>query len=157
LSDSTAGTERSAAARVRFISYEPALGPIDVGPYLSRDKLFSLLPGFRDPMGGVNWVIAGGESGPRARPAHPDWFGRVRDQCKIAGVPFLFKQWGEFAPNARTFAQIADSGRAGVPVPFFPDRPGIISPKYPTAIMDRVGKKAAGRELDGRTWNEFPA
>jgi protein gp37 len=73
----------------------------------------------------LDWVIAGGESGPGARPLHPDWVREIRDQCVDAGVPFFFKQWGEW--------------RAGAAEEFY-----------------RVGKKAAGRKLDGRTWDEFP-
>jgi protein gp37 len=68
-------------AKVRFLSYEPALGPIgnlDLGR-----------------VGAPNWVIVGGESGPGARPMHPDWARGVRDQCAAADVPFFFKQWGE--------------------------------------------------------------
>ncbi len=70
---------RRCPAALRFLSVEPMLGPI---PML--------------PLRGISWVIAGGESGPHARPAHPDWFRSVRDQCAAAGVPFWFKQWGEW-------------------------------------------------------------
>lgn len=66
-------------AAVRFLSCEPLLGPVKL-----RSK--------------ISWVIAGGESGPRARPSHPAWFRSLRDQCAAAGVPFFFKQWGEHAP-----------------------------------------------------------
>ena len=64
-------------ARVRFLSVEPLLGPIPVLP-----------------LGGVDWVIVGGESGPRHRPVRPEWVRGIRDQCRAAGVPFFFKQWG---------------------------------------------------------------
>jgi protein gp37 len=74
----------------------------------------------------ISWVISGGESGSGARPAHPDWFRSLRDQCQAAGVPYFFKQWGEWAP------------------------------RRDSVDMVRVGKKQAGRELDGRTWDEFP-
>ena len=76
-------------------------------------------------------MIAGGESGKDARPMHPDWARSLRDQCQAAGVPFLFKQWGEHAPQGWAV------GSEGP--------------------MVRMGKKAAGRELDGRTWDEYPA
>ncbi|MEA2993080.1 MAG: hypothetical protein QOD40_2000, partial [Alphaproteobacteria bacterium] len=66
-------------ATVRFLSCEPLVGPVDLEAALKA---------------GVNWVIAGGESGGQSRPAHPSWFRRLRDQCAEAGVPFLFKQWG---------------------------------------------------------------
>jgi len=65
-------------ARVRFLSVEPLLKPVNLRPYLTE----------------VQWVIVGGESGPRARPMHADWVRRIRDDCQEAGVPFLFKQWG---------------------------------------------------------------
>lgn len=68
---------RGIGARVRFLSLEPLLGP---------------LPGL--DLGGIDWVIVGGESGPRARPMSPEWVADLRDQCLRAGVPFFFKQWG---------------------------------------------------------------
>ncbi len=68
-------------ARVRFLSMEPLLGPVDLTPWLGGEF-------------GINWVIAGGESGSDYREADPDWFRSLRDQCASAGVPFLFKQWG---------------------------------------------------------------
>lgn len=95
-------------AVVRGVSYEPALGPIDLSAWLG--------------IKGLNWVIAGGESGPRARPSDPQWFRSVRDQCAITRVPFMFKQWGEHSD-------------------------GLI----------RIGKKKAGRLLDGRLHDEYPA
>ncbi|KPG20340.1 DUF5131 family protein, partial [Mycobacteroides immunogenum] len=74
-------------AAVRFISAEPLLGPIDLSRFVEDDgEKFDLPP--------LSWVIVGGESGPGARPMHPDWARSLRDQCVAAGVPFLFKQWG---------------------------------------------------------------
>ena len=84
----------------------------------------------------LDWVITGGESGPRSRPAHPDWFRSLRDQCDVTDTPFFFKQWGEYAPN---WLNDNDGNR-------------IEGSKW----MDRMGKKSAGRLLDGREWNEFP-
>lgn len=111
-------------AAVRFISYEPALGPLDLHrDYFDDDGV--ALPGAPNPRPGLDWVIAGGESGPGARPSHPDWFRALRDQCQAAGVPFFFKQWGAWAHSG--------------------DQAWL------------VGKKRAGRLLDGRAWNEFPA
>lgn len=107
-------------ARVHFWSVEPMLGDLGEIPH-------GWLP---------EWVIAGGESGRHARPMRPDWVRSLRDQCAAAGVPWLFKQWGEWAPNYLT-----ENG----------DR--IES----TMWMDRMGKKAAGRLLDGREHSEFPA
>lgn len=108
-------------AAVRFVSCEPLLGPIAITNYL-RD-----LPIERRRR--LDWVIAGGESGHNARPSHPDWFRSLRDQCATASVPFLFKQWGEFAPHP--------------------------SPMADGAVY-RVGKKRAGRLLDGVEHNGFP-
>ena len=71
---------------VRFVSVEPMLGPVDLSAYLGQDRL--------------NWVIAGGESGPRARPINEDWVLSLRDQCEQAGVAFFFKQWGGVRKNA---------------------------------------------------------
>jgi protein gp37 len=82
-----------------------------------------------------DWVICGGESGPGARPMHPDWSRSLRDQCVSAGVPFLFKQWGQYAPCERW-------------------APGSVN--LGDVSMMRVGKKAAGCLLDGREWKEFP-
>lgn len=73
-------------AAVRFVSVEPILGPVDLWPYLQKDS-----PHFNHKL---DWVIAGGETGPGARPPHPDWFRALRDQCAAADVPFFFKQWG---------------------------------------------------------------
>lgn len=91
---------------------------------------------------GIHWVIVGGESGHDARPMYPDWARSIRDQCVAAGVAFHFKQWGEWLPMLS--ADEADN--------------------YPRVQMIdaegcrwlRVGKKAAGRILDGRTWDELP-
>jgi protein gp37 len=119
---------RKTPAARRFVSFEPLLGDIgDVN------------------LSGIGWVIAGGESGPKARPSHPDWFRSLRDQCVAADVPFLFKQWGEYAPPS----QIPDHTEtyrcwAGQDDGADPETPW------------RFGKKAAGRELDGRTWDEEP-
>lgn len=96
---------RRVPAYIRFLSCEPLIGPLgDID------------------LGGIGWVIVGGESGKYARPMHPDWAREVRDLCLSSGTPFFFKQWGAFD----------DRGQ-------------------------RVGKKRAGRVIDGRTWDEHPA
>lgn len=115
-------------AAVRFLSMEPLLGPVDLG----FDRLWGT--GGRN---GIDWVIVGGESGPRARPMNPDWARSLRDQCQDAGVPFLFKQWGEHAPNWL-------NDEAGQKIPG-------------SEWIDRMGKKAAGRVIDGMTHDGFPA
>jgi protein gp37 len=94
---------RLVPATVRFLSCEPLLGKLQL------------------ELAEIHWVIAGGESGPGARPMQPDWIREIRDQCLIAEVPFFFKQWGAHGPDGR-----------------------------------RVGKKRAGRLLDGRTWERMP-
>ena len=118
--------------------------------------------------GDIDWVIAGGESGPGARPMHPDWARSLRDQCTDAGVPFLFKQRGEWTWN--------EPGQFRLPTQPLTDRDAVMHPAGMVAMtksnpfnpferghpnwgtrITRVGKKAAGRELDGRTWDEYPA
>ncbi|HKT63467.1 MAG TPA: phage Gp37/Gp68 family protein [Burkholderia sp.] len=126
-------------ARVRFLSMEPLLGPVDLerpmpGPDLDQGSGAKICQPWMI-QSGIDWVIVGGESGAGARTMHADWARSLRDQCAAAGVPFLFKQWGEWAPN------------------WFNDDAG----KIPgSEWMDRMGKKLAGRELDGRTHDEFP-
>jgi len=113
-------------ANVRFLSCEPLLGPINIGESISD----------------IDWVIAGGESGPNARPMYPDWARSLRGQCMAAGVPFLFKQWGEWHYDGDVILE-----KPNTPVLF---HAGMSVPMY------RVGKKNAGRLLDGREWNEYP-
>jgi protein gp37 len=108
-------------AIIRFISAEPLLGPLDVHPWLGST---------------IDWVITGGESGPKARPSSPSWFRSLGAQCKSAGVPFHFKQWGDWAPA--------------------PDRAEHGSKAADGTVMLRVGKKAAGRLLDGARWDGLP-
>lgn len=129
-------------AAVRWLSMEPLLGPVDLRPqapeaYASLGKFYS--SGYFNAKGDspradrvlncfprIDWVVVGGESGPGARPMHPDWARSIRDQCLAAGVPFFFKQWGEWAPDEEN------------------------------RLSERVGKTKAGRILDGRTWDEMP-
>ena len=138
---------KSCGASVLFLSYEPALGPVDISQYLwvedSRDYGH---PG----RNGIDWVIAGGESGPGARPAHPDWFRSVRDQCQAAGVPFFFKGWGEWV--SLSAAGLTDLIPGNYASSLFSERPYHDEP----VVLHRVGKKHAGRLLDGRTWDEVP-
>lgn len=110
-------------APVRFLSCEPLLSPLDLRPWLGA---------------GIHWVIAGGESGPGARPTHPRWFRDLRDQCVAARVPFHFKQWGNWTPlngyQARgTIMQLSDGEK-----------------------LIRLSKGEAGRALDGETWDQVP-
>lgn len=113
-------------AAIRFISAEPLVGPLNIRPWLGAT---------------IDWVITGGESGPKARPSSPSWFRELLLQCMEADVPFHFKQWGDWAPGqglnlpaARRRASEAEDG----------------------TLMLRVGKKSAGRLLDGTTWDGLP-
>jgi len=145
-------------AAVRGVSIEPMLGPIDVAryvwpvhqpwpsPYKSPEEAVeagaTLPPKRRQALVSaactfIDWVIVGGESGPNARPMHPDWARSIRDQCVTAGVPFFFKQMGEWAQTDGP-VNCVDPEQA----------------PYPT--FARVGKKVAGCALDGRTWDEMP-
>jgi protein gp37 len=131
-------------AAVRFVSAEPLLGPIDF-----RRAFYVGEEGGGEHVGSkrqmIGWIIVGGESGPKARPMHPQWARDIRDQCQAAGVPFFFKQWGEYiavAPNG--------PGQ-GAPLRERQDEIAIGD-----VVMRRVGKKAAGRLLDGREHNDMP-
>ncbi|RKP44722.1 DUF5131 family protein [Pararobbsia silviterrae] len=101
----------------------------------------------------IDWVIVGGESGAHARPMHRDWARALRDQCAAAGVPFLFKQWGEWMPAERDGDTLTLSFAEGAPT-------GPQNPAWHTfddgAMSARVGKIAAGRLLDGVTHDGFP-
>ncbi len=121
-------------AAVHFVSCEPLLGPLDLRAWL----LCAGAPGR-----GLDLVIAGGESGANARPMNPAWARDLRDQCAGAHVPFHFKQWGHWRPES--FASGAGARRIQVL-----DREGRRITLVP------LGKKASGRDLDGRTLDEFP-
>ncbi|MEK6290091.1 MAG: phage Gp37/Gp68 family protein [Paraburkholderia tropica] len=177
-------------ARVRFLSIEPMLGYIDIRRWLAphcerhpgrlepgekcevcEGRGIWGLPGAdglaeheKAPIrSGLDQVIAGGESGPGARPEHPDWPRALRDQCAKAGVPFLFKQHGEWAPGSGDFgagrfatATVAFDGRV-VPGGYgAQDYPAGASSADGWALVHRVGKRAAGRLLDGVEHNGFP-
>lgn len=154
-------------AAVRWISAEPLLGPVDLRNLRVRDDaLIDCLGGdVKSAYDGVvysgtpsvlDWVVAGGESGPGARPMHPGWVHFLRDQCQAAGVPYLFKQWGEWRPQPlystddRHHVVMPDGRDRGTPWSGW----GIDQPD--AEVMERVGKKRAGRELGGRTWDEYP-
>lgn len=127
-------------AAVRFVSCEPLLDPIDIRWAFHKypeNHPFKI-------KAGLDWLIAGGESGPSARPMHPDWVRSLRDQCQAHDIPFHFKSWGEFCwPEQmpeETFRHVdAQVNLAGIPEESY-----------------RVGRKAAGRMLDDREYLEFP-
>lgn len=147
-------------AAVRFVSVEPMLGPVSLESQLgSAAESRRVLNGWH----GIDWVICGGETGPKARPMHPDWVRSLRDQCRDAGVPFLFKQWGEWAPAD----QIPHEAAIASPQ-LGPDRvrwmavDGRVSEtgkgemQRGDTLVLRVGKRAAGRLLDGEIWDQYP-
>lgn len=121
-------------AAVRFLSCEPLLGPVRLDGWLRNKPSRTLL----------DWIIAGGESGPRARPSHPDWFRALRDQCRNAGVPFFFKQWGNWIDHDQ--AGVDKLGSKDSPLHFWDD----------DRVSVNIGKSAAGATLDGVEHKEFP-
>ena len=132
-------------AAKRFLSMEPLLGPVSLRwlpawPENAPTKAMNPAGNTNeyDGLRRLDWVIVGGESGHYARPMHPDWARSLRDQCQAAGVPYMFKQWGEY------------TAWTGAESPSPSCRMDDMTP------MVRVGKKAAGRMLDGRTWDEVP-
>lgn len=110
-----------------FLSIEPMLGPITLYP--------------SDLDRGIGWVIVGGESGPKARPCHPEWVRFVKHICSAVGTPFFFKQWGEWAP---AYGRELEAPRVE------------LQHNGEFAQMMRVGKKKAGAVIDGGHWRETP-
>lgn len=168
--DERVGVLGRVPARVHFLSMEPLLGPVKLA-----------FPSV------IDWVIVGGESGPDARPMHPDWVRSIRDQCRDAGIAFHFKQWGEWLPISEMSSEETDAlyksnriareyetqatldelygctCRVATNVVRYDGKYGPIDEVRFEAIAGvlamqtfRIGKKAAGRELDGRTWDEMP-
>lgn len=111
-------------AAVRFVSCEPLLGPVDLERWVTSDEM-GVPTGME-----IDWVIVGGESGPGARPMHPEWVRSIRDQCQAARVPFFFKSWGKHIPYDENTLYNFNGN-------FYL-------------------KKFAKREIDGREWNEMP-
>lgn len=152
-------------AAVHGLSLEPLLGAINLrdewtGVYREAETVREWLgdshschdrpgKGLRHHDGRkLNWVIVGGESGPKARPMHPDWVRAIKDQCQASDVPFFFKQWGAWLP----IAENCDPGAA-----VGSKRHVVMGGTYQQdVLMSRVGKKRAGRLLDGRTWDQAP-
>ncbi|MEM5786533.1 MAG: phage Gp37/Gp68 family protein [Syntrophobacteraceae bacterium] len=171
-------------AAVRFVSYEPALGPIDFKFIRSEPcspGCFHHVShpcercGYQAGRLPIDWVICGGETGPGARPMHPDWARSLRDQCTAAKVPFFFKSWGDWYPAA---AQYGDPGfidkmtfgrhciclgnRGTVFQEEWGDREEYWCGHQPDPdqnpwFMEHVGARRAGHLLDGVEWRQFPA
>jgi protein gp37 len=172
-------------AAVRWISAEPLLGPVDLTAicwtdeaaeiranaltaeaWVENSRSASAYSNEADGMTRLDWVVCGGESGPRARPMHPDWARSLRDQCAAASVPFFFKQWGEWLPlQVSAWGDLGGDVRAG--------RAKIVHPAAQTDVevyeatggrgtvpgslyMRRVGKRRAGRLLAGVIHDGYP-
>jgi protein gp37 len=136
-------------AAIRFLSCEPLLGGVDLWPWLSNPSLAAMEYGKEPPL--LDWVIVGGESGPQARPMHPDWARQIQRQCEAAGVAFFFKQWGEFVGGLGqriNWVSLQSGAYLCGDKNTYEWGDGVVS--------QRVGKHAAGRLLDGRTWDEMP-
>lgn len=169
---------------LHFVSCEPLLGPVDLSPWLQEilhedevgvengNQTLPMelgMPCMHDPwIFGLRWVIAGGETGPGARPSHPDWFRSLRDQCKAHGVPFFFKSWGEWCPRARhpiqngLSASDLDPSCTRWPCVRLTEAGGNGWRAEDTdggedIYMQRVGKASSGRLLDGMEHNAIPA
>lgn len=142
-------------AAVRWISAEPLLGPVDLdralyGADYGRGQIIR-----HSGQNGLDWVVTGGESGPGARPSHPDWFRSLRDQCATADVPFFFKQWGAWLPSGQHSSNgwlcdlhpVATRER---------ERRGAVHVFADGEAAIRLRKTEAGRSLDGRTHDGYP-
>lgn len=155
-------------AKVRFLSCEPLLGPVELWRWIgvhhhpdnnlkdqeTRDAIFTIIAAarakFRKENGhhGLDWIICGGESGPGARPMNPQWARSLRDQCVAAGVAFHFKQWGEWAPW--------DDDNWSLPGGWDDVEAHERARMLGGVEFLKVGKARAGRLLDGREWNQVP-
>lgn len=176
----------------RFVSCEPLLGPVDLEGvqfehshgFFGNALRWTHLPDCRrkELQNGavypkLDWVIAGGETGPGARPMHPEWVRSLRDQCVNADVPFHFKSWGEFGtisknlstnePVFRMFPDLqtwVNKGSTWVNGGICVDMAGMVlrnggdfrQAEYPVAILHKIGKNKAGRIVDGQEWDQFP-
>lgn len=118
-------------AAVRFLSCEPLLGALDLGPWFRREGFYP-----------VDWIIAGGESGAASRPMHPDWITSLLHQCQDSDVPFHFKQWGQWVPM-----QLVNGMGTARLIELNNERP---------VEMVRMSKRLTGRILEGTTWDGVP-
>lgn len=143
-------------AAARFVSVEPMLGPVDLslsdGVDLSMSVGTGLKPGKSYLINSLDWVICGGETGPGARPMNPDWVRSLRDQCQASGTKFFFKSWGEWGRRFESGITLNDGLFGYWENDEFQYNAMCSHGEY----MVKVGKKRAGRLLDGRTWDETP-
>ena len=136
-------------AAVRWISAEPLLGPVSLRlERLGHWNALAIKSNQPWATTRLHWVVVGGESGPKARPMHPEWARGLRDQCAAAAVPFLFKQWGEWQPVHPSGASIPGCGTTPQREPAFRFEHG--------HYFTKVGKKLAGRLLDGALHDGYP-
>lgn len=164
-------------ARVLFVSAEPMLGPLDLSRWLLPEAdgcncgagpsghygAHERHCGLEQPL--IDWIICGGESGPKARPTHPQWFRSLRDLCQSSGVPFLFKQHGEWSERGNPDWPLGDAWKNPQRHCWVSPDTGKVKPfgaftgtdDMGWAHVKKAGKKVAGRELDGRTWDQFPS
>ena len=146
-------------AKIHWLSMEPLLGAIDIERYLlsSFDKAAhnAQMLGTECRADKLDWIVVGGESGSKARPMHPNWTRSLRDQCAEAGVPFMFKQWGEYCGGTDRLAvvqkwvMIDETGRTL-------REAGSTANMGPITHVARFGKKVSGRLLDGIQHDEYP-
>jgi protein gp37 len=128
---------------VRFVSCEPLLASINLIQWLKNCKDKDLHVSSEDKNNRIDWVIVGGESGHKARPIDPYWVRNIRDQCLATSIPFHFKQWGTWCP-------VDNSSSIHI-------RTMVLERTHGSSIiLAKMGKKKAGRELDGRIWDQVP-
>ena len=167
-------------AAVRWISAEPLIGSVDLTDIPNQlgvaegQRSINALGGYAWECDGpdyvdtcnigaqIDWVVVGGESGPKARPMHPDWARSLRDQCQAAGVPFIFKQWGEWAPGENCGGSMR---KTEATADWFAEKWsfGTMTPRESEELhiddeplLYRCGKKRAGRLLDGVQHDGYP-
>lgn len=151
-------------AAIRWLSMEPLLGPVDLARAgaIAYDSVGDLTPGTGDAFGFglVDWIVVGGESGPDARPMHPKWARDLRDQCASADVPYLFKQWGEWAPgeSIKQLTEVVETARLINGDWQFGSKSLSSNDcsSDPEPDLYRIGKQAAGRHLDGELHDGYP-